>query len=264
MPTPERLEHSDSRSYLHRSLQRRVALIVAGLALVLVIALIPVITNAELRLEIFRTLGWVPGAEGELVAPADSGATMIVLPIVLELESTALPKRRFLAAYITRPTGDGMWLAPINDGEPFTVPLDDYDLVSSSPDGTEMYVRGEERAVLVDVTEHRVVEMLPAGEVPDVAWDWQTATWETGVGRCDLVSNTLTWIGCFERPVLATYLAGDWHLSILRYGGSEEEHDVVRGLGFRPLLGFSADDEWIYLYNENGIRRFSVDEAVED
>ncbi|MDQ4044302.1 MAG: hypothetical protein M3173_02485, partial [Chloroflexota bacterium] len=193
-----------------------------------------------------------------------SGATMIVLPITYELESTGRQERRFLAAYITRPTDTGIQLEPINEGEPFTIPLEGYDLVSSSPDGTEMYVRGEETAVLVDVTENRVIEVLPAGEAPEVGWDWRTATWEITGGICDRISNTQRWIGCFERPVLASYLAGDWHLSIHRYGGSEEEHDVVRGLGFRPLLGFSADDEWIYLYNENGIRRFSVEEVIED
>jgi len=32
----------------------------------------------------------------------------------------------------------------------------------------------------------------------------------------------------------------------------------MRGLGFQPIVGFSADDAWLYVYNERGIRKFSV------
>lgn len=256
-------EDPQARTHLHGGLQRRVTYISIGLAILLAIVLIPLMTDPELRLDVFRSAGVVPSAEGELVADPESGATLIVLPTLHELETTGRPEERFLAAYITKPAADGMLLEPINEGDAFTIPVEEYDLVSSSPDGSEMYVRGDDAAVLVDVEANRAIEELPADEAPDVDWDWHTAVWETGVGRCDRISNTQRWIACFERPVLASYLAGDWHLSIHAYGGSDEVHDVARGLGFQPILGFSADDRWIYLYNERGIRRFSVEEAVE-
>lgn len=264
MSTTRRLVDPDSRGDLHRSVQRRAMSISIGVAIVLAIVLIPLMTNEELRLDIFRSARWVPSAEGELVAGADSGATMVAVPAIHRLETTDRPEIRFLAVYVTWPNAEGMRLEPINGGEAFTIPVERYDLVSASPDASELYIRGDETAVLIDVRDNRVIEELPADESPDVDWDWRQPAWGTGVGRCDLVSPQQTWIACFERPVLAAYLAGDWHLSIHRYGGSEEEHDIARGLGFRPILGFSADEQWIYLYNERGIRRFSVPEAIED
>ena len=262
MPTPDRLHDPDSRGYLHQSLQRRVVTVAIGLAVVLAIVLIPLMTNPELRLDVFRSLNFVPSEEGELVAGADSGATLVVLPLEQRLESSDRVEVRFLATYITRPTEEGMQLEPVNGGEPFAIPLQEYDLVSSSPDGRQVYIRGERAAVLIDTQAHRVIEELSPDADPEVTWDWRQATWAVDVGRCDLVSPSQTWIGCFERPVLANYLAGDWHLSIHRYGDPDEQHDIARGLGFRPMLGFSADDAWIYLYNEQGIRRYSVDDAA--
>ena len=74
----------------------------------------------------------------------------------------------------------------------------------------------------------------------------------------DFASDPSTWIGCFDRPGASTWLAGDWQLNLERYGASKENHAVMRGLGFQPITGFTADDAWLYIYNERGIRRFDV------
>jgi hypothetical protein len=248
---------------MHRTLQRRVITVSIAVTILTAILVIPLMTNPELRLDAFREAGWVPRAEGELVAGADSGATLVVLPTIHRLEVTDRPEQRFLAAYITRPDDEGMRFEPIHRGSAFVLPIDDYDLISSSPDGSEIYVRGDGGAALVDVPANRVVKVLAPDEAPDVEWDWSVPVWSTGVGPCDRVSNTQRWIACFQRPVLASYLAGDWHLSLQAYGNPDESYDITRGLGSRPILGFSADDRSIYVYNEHGIRRFGIDEAVE-
>jgi hypothetical protein len=227
-------------------------------AVIIVIAAIPLLTNPELRLDLFRQAGFVPSGEGELVASGESDADLIVIPTEHEIPTSDRPQLRFLAAFISWPEGDHLRLQPLNAGEDFTVPIDHFDLVSAAPDGSQMYMRGTDRAVLVDVPNARVLEQFPADEAPDVSWDWRTAVWAHPAFICDRISNSATWIGCFRRPQLASYLAGDWHLQLERYGNPNEKHDVMRGLGFRPIIGFTADDAWLYIANERGIRRFNV------
>jgi hypothetical protein len=263
MPGSNRgLQDPMARGYLHGRTQRRVKIGAIVAALVIALVAIPLISNSELRLEVFRRAGFVPKGEGELVADAGSGATLVVLPTVHAIEGTGRPQLRFLAAFITRPDADGMRLEPLNGGAAFTVPLTSYDLVSSSPKGSEMFMAGPEGGVLIDVPGARVIATLAPGETPDVDWDWRTAVWQQRTFICDRVSNTAAWIGCFVRPTASTWLAGDWQLDLERYGASRERHAVMRGLGFQPIIGFTADDAWLYLYNERGIRRFSVAEVT--
>ncbi len=231
-------------------------------AVVIAAAAIPLLTNPELRLDLFRQAGFVPSGEGELVASGDSGANLIVIPTEHDIPTSDRPELRFLAAFVTWPEEDHLRLQPLNGGNDFTVPIESFDLVSASPDGSEMYMRGADRAVLVDVPGSRVLEELPADAAPEVSWDWRTAVWQHQAFICDRVSNSATWIGCFRRPRLASYLAGDWHLQLERYGDPSEKHDVMRGLGFRPIVGFTADDAWLYIANERGIRRFDVSEVT--
>lgn len=251
-----------SQRHRHGTLQKRVAIGAAIAALVVALIAIPLVTDPELRLETFRWAGFVPQGEGELVADADSGATLIVLPTVHEIEGTGRPQLRFLAAFTTWPEEGGMRLHPLNGGDDITVPLTSYDLVSSSPKGTQMFLAGPEGGALIDVSTVELIATLAPGEEPDVDWDWQTAVWQQQTFICDRVSNTATWIGCFERPTASTWLAGDWQLNLERYGASEENHAVMRGLGFQPIVGFTADDAWLYIHNERGIRRFNVAEVT--
>jgi hypothetical protein len=251
-----------SRSHLYGGSQRKVKIGAVVVALVIALVAIPLMTNPELRLDVFRKAGLVTKGEGELIAGEDSGATLIVIPTSHAIEGTGRPQLRFLAAFITWPEADGMRLQPLNGGEDLDIPLTSYDLVSASPDGSEMYMSGPEGSVVVDVPAVRVLETLASDEKPNVGWDWQTATWQQQTFICDRVSNTATWIGCFQRPTLSSYLAGDWQLNLERYGASREKHEVMRGLGFQPIIGFTADDAWLYVYNEHGIRRFDVAEVT--
>lgn len=263
MPGPEYELHDPlSQGHRHGKLQRRVALGALVVAIVVALIAVPLITDPELRLEVFRWAGFVPKGEGEVVADEDAGATLIVLPTSHAIEGTGRPQLRFLAAFTTWPEGDGMRLHPLNGGDDLSLPLTSYDLVSSSPKGSQMFMAGPEGGVLIDVPEARVIASLAPGEAPGVDWDWQTAVWQQQTFICDRVSNTATWIGCFERPQLSAWLAGDWQLNLERYGSSDETHQVMRGLGFQPIIGFTADDAWLYIYNERGIRRFDVAEVT--
>lgn len=257
-----RLEAAESRSHLHRSLQRTVLYAVIGVSVALAIVLIPILVNDELRLDTARRIGLVTAREGELIASGDSGASLIVIPTEHDIELTDRTELRFLAAFIAWPDADRLRLQSLNGGGDLVVPMPSYDLVSASPEGTEAYIRGDDRAVLVDLSTFDVIAELPAGAEPDVDWDWRTAVWEHGAFICDRVSNTATWIGCFPRPALASYFAGDWQLDLHRYGNSDETYEVVRGLGFRPTIGFTSDDAWLYIFNEHGIRRFDVREIT--
>jgi hypothetical protein len=251
-----------AQGHRHGKLQKRVAIGAAIVALVVVLVSIPLMTDPELRLDVFRWAGLVPQGEGEVVADEDSGATLIVLPTSHQIEGTGRPQVRFLAAFMTWPGEDGMRLHPLNGGDDVTVPLTSYELVSSSPKGSQMFMAGPEGGVLIDVPEAQVIATLAPGEAPDVDWDWRIATWQQQTYICDRISITQAWIGCFERPELATWFAGDWQLNLERYGPSEETHAVMRGLGFQPIIGFTADDAWLYIYNERGIRRFDVAEVT--
>jgi hypothetical protein len=256
------LEVAESRGYLHRDLQRKVLIGAIIGSVVLAVVLIPLLTNPELRLDVFRQAGFVVSNEGELVADGDSGASLIVLPTQHSVESSDRTQYRYLAAFVAWPTDGHLRLEALNDDAEMALPIESLEFVSASPDGSEMYVRGTDRAAVVDVRAVAVIEDLPADAEPDVDWDWRTATWQHSASICDRISNTATWIGCFRRPVLASYLAGDWHLELQRYGNPDEAHDVMRGLGFRPAIGFTLDDTWLYIQNERGIRRFEVAEVT--
>ena len=260
--TTQSLDSAESRGYLHRSLQRKVLYGSIVASVILAVVLIPLIVNQELRLDIFRNAGFVVSNEGELIAGGDSGAGLIVLPTEHKIETSERTQLRFLAAFVAWPEPGRLRLESLNSDDEVVIPLDWYDHVSSSPDGTEMYIRGTDRAALIDVREVEVIEELSADAEPDVPWDWQTAVWQREAFICDRVSTTATWIGCFPRPVLASYLAGDWHLELRKYGNPDESHDVMRGLGFQPIIGFTADDAWLYVANERGIRRFNVPEIT--
>lgn len=251
-----------SQRHQFGTLQKRIAIGAAVVAVVFLVIAIPLATDPELRLDTFRWAGFVPDGEGELIADEESDATLIVLPTAHQVEGTGRPQLRFLASFITWPDDDGMRLHPLNGGDDFTIPLTSYDLLSSSPKGSQLFMSGPEGGVLVDVPKASVIETLGPGEEPDVTWDWRTAVWEQQTFICDRVSNTATWIGCFNRPELSTWLAGDWQLDLERYGASRESHPVMRGLGFQPIVGFTADDAWLYIYNERGIRRFNVAEVT--
>src|SRR5699024_8304185 len=109
------------------------------------------------RLNSARSLGLVPSRTGELIADGDSGASLIVLPLVVDIEGTGRDQLRHLAAFLAWPEGESLRLEPLNGGDDLVVPVGSSDFVSASPDGSEMYIRGSSRAVLVDVEAVEVV-----------------------------------------------------------------------------------------------------------
>ena len=253
----------ESRGYLHSGVQRLALRISLVAATILLIVMVPIMVNDELRLDIARQLHLVPDGVGEQIADGDSGASLLVLPISTEQATTDRIVYRNLAAFIAYPEDGSLRLEAINTDGELTVPFDEFDLVSTAPDGSQMFIAGPEGGAVIDVAGVEVIQRLEPGVAPDVAWDWETPVWMLVPGICDTLSMELEWIACFPRPALAAWFAGDWHLRLLRYGNSDERHDVMRGLGFRPTVGFSEDDRWMYIANERGVRRFDVQEITD-
>lgn len=256
------LRDPQSRAHMNAGLQRKVAIWLAIAVVVLAIVLVPLVVSPELRLNTAERIGLIASNDGELIAGEDSEASLLVLPYEQELASTRRIERRFLAAFIAWPSNGEIRLESLNGGEEFNIPLESFDLVSASPDASVMYMRGPGQAVLVDVADAELIETLGAGEPPDVSWDWQTAIWQQQTSLCDRVSNLGEWIGCFPRDSQLTDLASDWKLELLAYGAPDELHVVTHGLGFRPIIGFTARDEWLYVANERGIHRYNVAEVT--
>lgn len=256
------LRDPQSRGHMNAGLQRKVAIWSAVAVVVLAIVVIPLVVNPELRFNTAERIGLIASSDGEEITGEESDASLLVLPYEQALASTGRMELRFLAAFIAWPLDGEILLESLNGDEELTVPLESIDLVSASPDASVMYMQGPEQAVLVDVEAVELIEMLDAGESPDVSWDWQTAIWQQPTSTCDRVSNLGEWIGCFPRDSQLTDLASDWKLELREYGDSDELHVVTHGLGFRPIVGFTARDEWLYVANERGIHRYSVAEVT--
>lgn len=253
-----KLVDPQSRAHLHGSIQRKALAWFAIVVAILALLLVPIIVSEELRLDVARQLSLVPNQDGEMIADGDGGASLVVLPIASELEGNDRTVYRHLAAYIAHSdNSEELRFEDLNGGGEVTVPFGEYDLISTSLDASQMFVAGPDGGALIDVTSSSLIESLAPGDAPNVEWDWQTPIWEFGVGRCDKMSMGLEWIACFP-GALTTHVVGDWQLRLLEFGNTENEHDVVRGLGFRPIVGFTADDEWVYIANERGIWRYNV------
>jgi hypothetical protein len=91
---------------------------------------------------------------------------------------------------------------------------------------------------------------------PDLPGDWSRSIWDTRIGRnCLGISPRQTYIACFESPTFASYLAGDWQIDVHRYGQYRLSREIFRGRGSQPIVGFTADDSWLFFQNELGIWR---------
>lgn len=258
--TERKLADPGSRTHFHGDLQRKVLIwFLIGVA-ILALILVPVIVSEELRLDIARQLNLAPHHDGELIVDGNSGASLVVLPVATQLEGNDRTVYRHLAAYVAYAENGELRFDALNGDGELTVPFDQFDLISTSPDASQMFVSGPEGAALIDVNTTSLIETFEPGSEPNVDWDWETPVWALGIGRCDMISMEKEWIACFPGE-LAVHLAGDWQLRLLEFGNPDNEHDVVRGLGFRPTVGFTANDEWMYVANEYGIRRYDV-EAV--
>ena len=258
----QKLKDPQSRGHMYSGLQRKVALWLAIVTVVLGIVVVPLVVSPSLRFDVADRLGLITTSDAQVIAEEGSEASLLVLPYEQELETTDRVELRFLAAFVVWPEDEQLRLEPLNGGEDLVIPLESFDLVSASHDASVMYVQGPEQAVLIDIEDVRIIETLVADAAPDVAWDWQTAIWQQQTYLCDRVSNEGEWIGCFPRDSQLTDLASDWKLELRAYGASDETHVVTHGLGFQPNVGFTANDEWLYVANERGIRRYNVPEVT--
>jgi hypothetical protein len=252
---------SDTRSHLTKGAQRRFLWGFLILSAVLTMLSVPLIVNGQLRLDLAHRFGLAPGAGVEQIAEAGDGIALISAPIVMERQR-ALPQYRFRALYLARETGGGYELTSVDTGATLSLSLDSLDFIAATPDTSHLLIRDLEDegggAVLIE-TATGTVNALPSAEsVPELPGNWDVPVWEEDMGQCNGYSPNAVYIACFENPEIASYLAGDWELQVRVYGDVEAVVPLYRGIGFRPFIGWSADDRWLYFQNERGIWRAEV------
>lgn len=234
-------------------------------AAVAILVLAPLILVPSLRLDIAHRFDLAPGADIEQVATGDDGIELIVAPIEID-RPNGRPQYRFRAVYLAREGPAGVVLNSIDTGASVTLPLASYDFVSAAPDATKILLRDKldpsVEGVLVDVASGSITPLPLDSPYPDLPGRWTEPVWSRTIGTCDGISPNAAYIACFENPDLATYLAGDWQVDVHIYGDVEREIAIYRGEGFRPFLGWSNDDRWLYFQNEHGIWRASVTEDM--
>ena len=257
---------SDSRSHLHSSFQRRFLRIFLAVAAVVILVMAPLILVPGLRLDIAHRLDLVPGADIEQIATADDALELIVAPIEIDRPNNR-PQYRFRALYLAREGPDGVELISIDTGAAVTLPIASYDFVSAAPDATKILLRDLRDpatlpSALVDVASGTVTALSPGSPYPALPGRWTEPVWSRSMGVCDGISPNAVYIACFQTPALASYLAGDWQIDVHIYGDVEREIAIYRGEGFRPFVGWSNDDRWLYFQNELGIWRAAVTEDM--
>ncbi len=252
---------TDSRSHLNKSTQRRFLRALLLVSILLIGAAIPLITNPRLRLDLAHRFDLVPGRDIEQLADADDGVELIVAPIEIQRERN-LPQYRFRALYLSRHTEEGIELTSIDSGASQTIPLDTLDFIAASPDASHLLLRDTEAtnvgAVLIEIATGTVTPMPSVESVPDIPGNWEEPVWTQSMGDCNGFSPNAKYIACFQNPTLASFLAGDWELQVRVYGDADEVATLYRGIGFRPFIGWTGDDRWLYFQNERGIWRAEV------
>lgn len=252
---------SDSRSHLNKATQRRFLRILVIVSVLVIAAAVPLVINSQLRLDVAQRLDLVPGGDIEQIADGDDGIQLIVAPIEVERERN-LPQYRFRAVYLSRQTDEGTELISIDSGASRAIPLDSLDFIAASPDASHLLFRdtedGSTGAVLIEIATGEVTSMPSVESVPDLPGNWDEPVWARTMGECMGYSPHARYIACFQKPALASYLAGDWELQARVYGDVDEVVALYRGIGFRPFIGWSGDDQWLYFQNEQGIWRAEV------
>lgn len=252
---------SDSRSHLNASIQRRFLWAVLIVSVLLAAAAFPLIVNPQLRLDLAHRFGLAPGKDIEQIADSDDGVVMIAAPIEIQRERNR-PQYRFRAVYLSRETSEGVELTSVDTGATLTLPLDSVDFISASSDVSHLLFRDTEGdttgSVLVDVASGTVTPLPSVDSVPDVPGNWNEPVWAQTMGECNGFSPHAEYIACFRNPQLASFLAGDWELQVRVYGDADRVATLYRGLGFRPFIGWSNDDRWLYFQNERGLWRAEV------
>jgi hypothetical protein len=161
-----------------------------------------------------------------------------------------------------QPVAGGTLFTNLDNGATVTIPLTRITLISADPGGEHLLLSQQESLIATRIlltVGDNTFEQLPEGQQePSISGNWTQSIWNTRIGLCEGISPAQTYIACFEPPSFARYLAGDWQLDVRRYGQFKERHELYRGAGTKPLVGFTLNDAWIYFQNENGIWRASL------
>ncbi|MGI8405698.1 MAG: hypothetical protein ACR2OE_13215 [Thermomicrobiales bacterium] len=249
----------------HRKKKIRAWQIATVIAVVGLIIAVPLIVFGQFRLDLAYRLGLAPGEGVEQIASAKDGVTLIVIPFKLPGDAARDPYRN-RAQFLANATGTGTQLTNLSTGKKLPIQLKSLDFITATEDGTHVLMRegnppGSSRSVLIDIATDAVTE-LPAGTTtPDLAGDWNTPVWQKTAAVCGPRSVTGVYIACFPSPAFAHYLAGDWQLDLQVYGDYRQKQEIFRGRGLLPSVGFNADDTVIYLQNEHGIWRATIDRS---
>jgi len=139
------------------------------------------------------------------------------------------------------------------------LPLVSYDQVSASDDQTALLFVDhstvpESKAVLVTIATGDV-KVLPPGQTdPGIPGNWDQDIFGGAAIGCDAVSPNAKWVGCISHgQAVSRFVFGNWELRVSPYGNASQKEHLYRGAGTDPIGGWSADDRWMYLQNENGI-----------
>lgn len=242
-----------------RSEQRRFRRVVVGMAVVLVIMLVPVIFDAEIRLELGQRFGWVPANAERLF---DEGDPVELVVLVNETPNPySGPSRIYRAVYIAEWIGTAIRLHDLGRGGTLELPISRYDFISRSRDQRALLFVDEQaaggaEAVLVTMDSGEV-RPLPKGETdPGVPGNWDEEASFGNIG-CSGLSPDRELVACIVHGG-TRLLFGDWELIVHPFGKSDEQMRVYRGLGSDPVAGWAPDGATLYFQNERGLWRSDV------
>lgn len=242
-------------------------LAVLSVAVIGLIIALPFVVNNDLRYRTGLELNLIPGKEAERLSDSDDGALLITVP--LNNGNTDGPNPwLYRAQYIAWPTDSGVELENLESHERTAVPLERVEFTAGNADGSLLLLRGPlageagEGAFTISYPDGEVTRLESAESLPDAPGDWETPTWEKTRGLCNRPSPGKTLVGCFRRSDAASYLAGDWELSVQMWGDYEEIYPLYRGQGFLPWIGFAENDTVLYAQNELGIVRIHIPERI--
>lgn len=231
-------------------------------AVLIIVAGVPLMVSGSLRLKLAYELDAVPGKHVPMIAGADPNIALITVAVD-KPDAQGRPIQTALALYIATTTPEGITLQDLNRPRTLRVPLDHYDLIAADANASHLLFLatmsgGGSAAVLVTVGDGRVTP-LPAGQTkPNLPGDWTTPIWQNAAVGCDSASPGFTFVACITGPKLAAFFAGDWELTILKYGDIDYGVNIFRGLGSRPIGGWAKDDRTFYFQNERGIWKATV------
>lgn len=249
---------ADTPQHLVGGTQRRFLKVAVAVAVVTVLIATPLVLSGSLRLDLAYQFGLVPGEDVEKIAGDDDGITLVVIPVTVQVADQR-QETRFHAAYLMRSSGDSTEFSNLDSGNVFSLPLSRVDAISADLGGEHLLVaqaEGLNKTQFLVTVATDTFEPLPADqEQPNVSGDWGTSIWQTRIGKCQGISPLQTYVACFKTPTFARFLAGDWQLDVQHYGQFKQRKEVFRGQGTLPLVGFTANDRWVYFQNEHGIWR---------